>query len=45
LNLIEQKQIDVGSMITHKYESLEAVENALANDMHKADYVKGVVVL
>jgi len=45
LNLIEQKQIVVASMITHKYESLDAVENALANDMHKADYVKGVVVL
>ena len=45
LNLIEQKQIDVASMITHKYGSLEAVENALANDMHKAGYVKGVVVL
>jgi threonine dehydrogenase-like Zn-dependent dehydrogenase len=45
LNLIEQKQIDVASLITHKYGSLEAVENALANDMYKADYVKGVVVL
>jgi len=45
LNLIEQKQIDVTSLITHKYGSLEAVENALVNDMHQADYVKGVVVL
>ena len=45
LNLIEQQQIDVASMITHKYGSLEAVENALATDMHQADYVKGVVVL
>jgi len=45
LNLIEQKQIDVASLITHKYETLEAVENALANDMQKADYVKGVVLL
>ncbi len=45
LNLIEQKQIDVTSLITHEYKSLEAVETALARDMRAADYVKGVVVL
>lgn len=45
LGLIEQKRIDVTSLITHEYKSLEGVENALARDMHEADYVKGVVVL
>jgi L-iditol 2-dehydrogenase len=45
LNLIEQKQIDVTSLITHEYKSLEEVETALARDMREADYVKGVVVL
>jgi threonine dehydrogenase-like Zn-dependent dehydrogenase len=45
LKLIEQKQIDVTSLITHEYKSLERVETALAKDMHEADYVKGVVVL
>jgi hypothetical protein len=45
LNLIEQKQIDVTSLITHEYKSLEGVETALARDMLEADYVKGVVVL
>jgi len=45
LDLIEQKQIDVTSLITHEYKSLEGVETALARDMREADYVKGVVVL
>jgi L-iditol 2-dehydrogenase len=45
LKLIEQKQIDVTSLITHEYKSLEAVETALARDMGEADYVKGVVLL
>jgi len=45
LDLIEQKRIDVTSLITHEYKSLEGVENALARDMHEADYVKGVVLL
>jgi L-iditol 2-dehydrogenase len=45
LDLIEQKQIDVTSLITHEYKSLEGVESALARDMLEADYVKGVVVL
>ena len=45
LKLIEEKRIDVRSMITHEYSSLEDVDRALREDMHRADYVKGVVVL
>ena len=45
LNLIEEKKIDIPSMITHRYTSLEDVEKALSREMHTADYVKGVVVL
>lgn len=45
LTLIEDKQIDVGPIITHRYRSLEDVEIALSRDMQTADYVKGVVVL
>ena len=45
LKLIEQKQIDVASLITHRYTSFEGVEKALSNDIHASDYVKGVVVL
>ena len=45
LGLIEEKRIDVRSMITHEYSSLEDVGRALREDMHRADYVKGVVVL
>jgi len=45
LRLIEDKQIKVSSMITHKYESLEDIKSALSRDMHTSDYVKGVVIL
>jgi threonine dehydrogenase-like Zn-dependent dehydrogenase len=45
LNLIEQEKIDIPSMITHRYTSLEDVEKALSGEMHNEDYVKGVVVL
>jgi threonine dehydrogenase-like Zn-dependent dehydrogenase len=45
LKLIEQKQIDVKSFITHRYTSLGDVESALANDMNEPGYVKGVVVV
>ena len=45
LNLIEQEKIDIASMITHRYTSLEDVEKALSGEMHNEDYVKGVVVL
>ena len=45
LRLIEEKEIDVLSLLTHTYSSLDAVERALGSDIHGADYVKGVVVL
>jgi L-iditol 2-dehydrogenase len=45
LDLIEQKQIDVGPMITHQYESLSDIERALSSDIHSPAYVKGVVIL
>lgn len=45
LNLIEEKQINVSVMITHKYRSLESIDGALRLDMHSQEYVKGVVVL
>lgn len=45
LNLIEQKQIDVGSLITHRYKTLADVESALSGETDSHDYVKGVVVL
>jgi L-iditol 2-dehydrogenase len=45
LHLIEEKKIEVASLITHTYSALESVANALVNDMHKPEYVKGVVRL
>ena len=45
LNLIEQKQIDIAPLITHRYTSFADVEQALSTDIHSAEYVKGVVVL
>jgi len=45
LNLIEEKKIDIPSMITHRYTSLEDVEKALSTEMHHQDYIKGVVML
>lgn len=45
LDLIEKHQIDVASLITHRYNSLEAVQGALADDIHTPHYVKGVVEL
>lgn len=44
LGLIEQRQIAVTPLITNRYTSLESLQNALAHDIHAADYVKGVVV-
>ena len=44
LGLIEERQIAVTPLITHRYTSLESLQNALAHDIHAADYVKGVVV-
>lgn len=45
LDLIEQKQIDIAPLITHRYTSFADVEKALSSDIHGEDYVKGVVVL
>jgi len=45
LNLVEKKEINVSSLITHKYSSLEEVEGALGRELHDDDYVKGVVIL
>ena len=45
LSLIEQKQIDVAPLITHRYTSFADVETALSSEIHSEDYVKGVVVL
>lgn len=45
LSLIEQRVIDVASIITHRYTSLDAVQGALANDIQSSDYIKGVVEL
>ena len=45
LNLIEEEKIDIPSMITHRYTSLEDVEKALSTEMHHQDYIKGVVML
>jgi L-iditol 2-dehydrogenase len=43
LSLIEERRIEVASLITHRYTSLEAVQGALANDIHAPGYIKGVV--
>jgi L-iditol 2-dehydrogenase len=45
LRLIENREIEVAGFITHRYKSLDAVQGALAGDMHAPDYVKGVVLL
>ena len=45
LNLIEEEKIDIPSMITHRYTSLQDVEKALSTEMHHQDYIKGVVML
>jgi hypothetical protein len=45
LQLIEERSIEVGSIVSHLYTSLEAVERALSQEMHTPDYVKGVVIL
>ncbi len=45
LKLIEQKQIEVAPLITHEYNSLDDVQQALSIDIHAANYVKGVLVL
>jgi L-iditol 2-dehydrogenase len=45
LNLIEERQIDVAPFITHRYTSLESVQNALGRDIHTSGYIKGIVTL
>ena len=45
LNLIEEHRIDVAPLITHRYTTLESVQNALARDIHTPGYIKGVVAL
>ena len=45
LNLIDSRQIEVAPFITHRYNSLEAVQNALGRDIHLPGYIKGVVTL
>lgn len=45
LRLIENGTIDVESLITHRYHSLQAVPGAFAGDHRTDEYVKGVVVL
>jgi len=37
--------VDVQSLITHRYPSLDAVPAAFAGDHRRPEYVKGVVVL
>jgi threonine dehydrogenase-like Zn-dependent dehydrogenase len=43
LNLIEEGQIEVASLITHNYTSLDDVQGALIDDIHSHGYIKGVV--
>lgn len=45
LGLLEAKQIEVTSWITHRYKSLEAVPQAFTSDRLEPDYIKGVVLL
>ena len=45
LALIEQGTVDVAPIVTHRYRSLDAVADALANGHRAADYVKGIVTL
>ena len=45
LRLLENREIEVAEFLTHRYDSLDAVQGALSKDMLAAGYVKGVVVL
>jgi L-iditol 2-dehydrogenase len=45
LQLIEEGTIDVASLITHRYRSLDAVPAAFSGDHERPDYLKGVVLL
>ncbi|HEX8888928.1 MAG TPA: alcohol dehydrogenase catalytic domain-containing protein [Pyrinomonadaceae bacterium] len=45
LDLIERGRIEIASIITHRYTSLDEVQGALENDIYAQDYIKGVVEL
>lgn len=45
LELLETKQINVASWITHRYQSLADVPQAFISDHHDPNYIKGVAVL
>jgi L-iditol 2-dehydrogenase len=45
LRLIEQGQVDVASVITHRYTSFDAVGRVFSGEHRAPDYVKGVVTL
>jgi threonine dehydrogenase-like Zn-dependent dehydrogenase len=45
LGLLEEGSIDVSSLITHIYPSLDSAPNAFGGDHKAPDYVKGVVTL
>ena len=45
LRLIERGTIDVASMITHRYPSLDSLPAFFAGDYRAPDYVKGVLTL
>lgn len=44
LHLIEQGQISIAPLITHRYTRFADVEKALSTDIYSDDYVKGVVL-
>jgi L-iditol 2-dehydrogenase len=44
LGYLESATIDVASLVTHRYASLDAVSDAFRRDFRAPDYVKGVVV-
>ncbi|HEU4996762.1 MAG TPA: alcohol dehydrogenase catalytic domain-containing protein [Gemmatimonadaceae bacterium] len=44
LRLLERGDIDVRPLVTHRYNSLDAVPGAFAGDHRRTDYIKGVVM-
>ena len=45
LDLIRTGVVDVGSLVTHRYEGLESLPQAFGGDHHQTGYVKGVALL
>jgi len=45
LRLIEEHKIDVAPIITHRYTSLDALQDAFEKDMRTPHYLKGVVMV